>query len=47
MATVAGEVHRDGHVVIDGNRIVAVGPGPARARGDRIDGSAAVWRRRA
>src|SRR4051794_41209175 len=30
VATVAGAVHRDGHVVVDGNRITAVGPGPAR-----------------
>jgi cytosine/adenosine deaminase-related metal-dependent hydrolase len=40
LATVAGEVHRDGHIVVDGNRIVAVGPGPAREPGvdRRIDG---------
>src|SRR3954469_5824662 len=39
VATVVGDVHRDGHVVIEGNRIAAVGPGPARESGDRIDGS--------
>src|SRR3954469_20741508 len=39
VATVAGEVHRDGHVVIEGNRITAVGPGPARSQGERIDSS--------
>jgi cytosine/adenosine deaminase-related metal-dependent hydrolase len=41
VATVAGETFRDGHVVVDGNRIVAVGPGPAREPGldRRIDGS--------
>ncbi len=39
VATVAGEVYRDGHVVIDGNRLVAVGPGPARESGERIDGA--------
>jgi cytosine/adenosine deaminase-related metal-dependent hydrolase len=40
VATVAGDVLRDGHVVVDGNRIVAVGPGPAREPGldRRIDG---------
>jgi 8-oxoguanine deaminase len=37
VATVAGEVHRDGHVVIEGNRITAVGPGPARGAGERLD----------
>ena len=30
VATVSGAVYRDGHVVIEGNRITAVGPGPAR-----------------
>ncbi len=39
MATVAGAVHRDGHVVIEGNRITAVGPGPARGGGERVDAS--------
>jgi cytosine/adenosine deaminase-related metal-dependent hydrolase len=40
VATVAGEVFADGHVVVDGNRIVAVGAGPARDAGldRRIDG---------
>jgi cytosine/adenosine deaminase-related metal-dependent hydrolase len=39
VATVAGETYRDGHVVVDGNRIVAVGPGPGREPGldRRID----------
>jgi cytosine/adenosine deaminase-related metal-dependent hydrolase len=37
VATVAGEVHRDGHVVIEGNRITAVGAGPARGAGERLD----------
>ena len=31
VATVSGAVYRDGHVVIEGNRITAVGPGPAPA----------------
>ena len=40
VATVSGAVHRDGHVVIEGNRLTAVGPGPARrAEGPRIDAS--------
>src|SRR3954469_4726844 len=39
VATVVGDVHRDGHVVIEGNRIAAVGPGPASGAGDRIDAS--------
>ena len=40
VATVTGEVFRDGHVVIEGNRIAAVGPGPARGgEGPRMDGS--------
>src|SRR4051794_21557052 len=39
VATVAGEVYRDGHVVIEGNRITAVGPGPARVGGERLDAS--------
>ena len=40
VATVAGAVYRDGHVVIEGNRITAVGPGPARGgEGPRIDAS--------
>jgi cytosine/adenosine deaminase-related metal-dependent hydrolase len=39
VATVAGEVYRDGHVVIEGNRIVAVGPGPAPGDGARVDAS--------
>jgi cytosine/adenosine deaminase-related metal-dependent hydrolase len=40
VATVSGLVHRDGHVVLEGNRIVAVGPGPARGgEGPRIDAS--------
>src|ERR1700754_1539179 len=39
VATVSGGVHRDGHVVIEGNRIAAVGPGPARGSGERVDAS--------
>jgi cytosine/adenosine deaminase-related metal-dependent hydrolase len=39
VATVAGQMFRDGHLVIEGNRLVAVGPGPARASGERIDAS--------
>ncbi len=40
VATVSGAVHRDGHVVIEGNRITAVGPGPARGgEGPRVDAS--------
>jgi len=37
VATVAGEVFADGHVVVEGNRITAVGPGPAPIEGPRID----------
>jgi cytosine/adenosine deaminase-related metal-dependent hydrolase len=39
VATVAGEVFADGHVVVDGEWIAAVGPGPARDPGidRRID----------
>lgn len=39
VATVSGAVHRDGHVVIEGNRIAAVGSGsaPALSEGPRID----------
>ena len=37
VATVSGAVYRDGHVVIEGNRITAVGPGPAAAVTDRAD----------
>ncbi len=38
VATVTGGVHPDGHIVVEGNRIVAVGPGPARAGdGPRLD----------
>ena len=32
VATVAGEVFMDGHVVVEGNRIAAVGPGRRAAR---------------
>jgi cytosine/adenosine deaminase-related metal-dependent hydrolase len=39
VATVSGPVHRDGHVVVEGNRITAVGPGTAPVDGPRIDGS--------
>ncbi|HET6548263.1 MAG TPA: 8-oxoguanine deaminase, partial [Solirubrobacter sp.] len=39
VATVAGDVLRDGHVVIEGNRIVAVGAGPAPVDGERINAS--------
>jgi cytosine/adenosine deaminase-related metal-dependent hydrolase len=39
VATVAGQMFRDGHLVIEGNRLVAVGPGPARSSGERIDAS--------
>jgi cytosine/adenosine deaminase-related metal-dependent hydrolase len=40
VATVAGAVHRDGHVVVEGNRITAVGAGPARGgEGPKVDGS--------
>jgi cytosine/adenosine deaminase-related metal-dependent hydrolase len=41
VAPMNGTVHADGHVVVDGNRIVAVGAGPAREPGldRRIDGS--------
>lgn len=38
VATVSGAVHRNGHVVIEGNRITAVGPGPARGgEGPKVD----------
>lgn len=38
IATVSGAVHHDGHIVVEGNRIAAVGPGPARgSEGPRID----------
>ena len=38
VATVSGAVYKDGHVVIEGNRITAVGPGPARGgEGPKID----------
>ena len=48
VATVSGAVHRDGHVVIEGNRITAVGPGPARGgEGPRDRRVAAASRRRA
>jgi cytosine/adenosine deaminase-related metal-dependent hydrolase len=37
VVTVSGEEHPGGHVVVDGNRITAVGPGPApRAEGARV-----------
>jgi len=39
VATVSGPVHRDGYVVVEGNRITAVGPGKAPVDGPRIDGS--------
>jgi len=40
VATVSGAVHRDGHIVTGGNRITAVGRGPAPGgEGPRIDGS--------
>jgi len=39
VATVSGPVHRDGHVVVEGNRITAVGPGKAPVDGPRIDAS--------
>ena len=41
VATVAGEVLPDGHVVVEGSRIAAVGAGPARSPGvdRRIDAS--------
>jgi cytosine/adenosine deaminase-related metal-dependent hydrolase len=38
VATVAGAVHRDGHVVVEGNRITAVGPGPAPVDGPELRG---------
>ncbi|MDL5157678.1 8-oxoguanine deaminase [Actinomycetospora termitidis] len=38
VVTVTGEEYPDGHVVVEGNRIVAVGPGPAPRR----DGHAVV-----
>jgi cytosine/adenosine deaminase-related metal-dependent hydrolase len=34
----AGTEHADGHIVIDGGLITAVGAGPASADGERIDG---------
>ena len=38
IATVSGAVYKDGHIVIEGNRITAVGPGPARGgEGPKID----------
>ena len=37
VATVSGEVFLDGHVVTEGNRIVAVGPGRYPGEGDRVD----------
>jgi cytosine/adenosine deaminase-related metal-dependent hydrolase len=37
VVTVSGEEHPGGHVVVDGNRITAVGPGPApRREGARV-----------
>src|SRR5215210_3085235 len=39
VATVAGDVYADGHIVTEGNRIVAVGPGRAPGDGERIDAS--------
>ncbi len=40
VATVSGAVHPDGHVVMEGNRITAVGAGPALGgEGPRIDAS--------
>jgi cytosine/adenosine deaminase-related metal-dependent hydrolase len=40
VVTVTGEEHAGGHVVVDGNRITAVGPGPApdREGHDVVDG---------
>ncbi len=38
VATVSGAVYPDGHIVLEGNRITAVGPGPARGgEGPKID----------
>ena len=45
VATVSGAVHRDGHVVIEGNRITAVGPArrpAAKARGSTRSGCLAT-----
>ncbi|MFI0411439.1 8-oxoguanine deaminase [Actinomadura sp. 3N508] len=40
VVTVSGDEYPDGHIVIDGDRITAVGPGKAPARdGERIDGT--------
>ncbi|WP_149264128.1 8-oxoguanine deaminase [Actinomadura sp. K4S16] len=43
VATVSGEEYPDGHIVVDGDRITAVGPGPAPEAGagetERIDGT--------
>ncbi|MFB4312482.1 8-oxoguanine deaminase [Actinomadura sp. 21ATH] len=43
VVTVSGAEHPSGHVVVDGDRITAVGPGPAPApaaeAGERIDGT--------
>ena len=38
VATVSGPVHHDGHVVVEGNRITAVGPGPAPVDGVELRG---------
>jgi cytosine/adenosine deaminase-related metal-dependent hydrolase len=38
VATVSGPVYDDGHVVIEGNRIAAVGPGPAPVQGPELRG---------
>ncbi len=38
IATVSGAVHHDGHIVVEGNRITAVGPGRAPHDGPRVDG---------
>ena len=39
VVTVTGEEYPDGHVVVEGNRITAVGPGPAPVASEaRIDG---------
>ena len=37
VVTVTGSEFRDGHVVVEGNRITAVGPGPAPLDGPRVD----------
>lgn len=44
VVTVSGAEHPGGHVVIDGDRITAVGPGPAPAAegAERIDGTGCV-----